>query len=121
MDDMISSGESMIDTAKQLKEMNAKRVYICCTFGLFTGGLKNFDEAYEKCYFEKVLTTNLNYLPPEIKERPYYVEADMSKFLADVVDFMNHDVSMTNVHTPAEKIHEVILKYNKRVDFNLDD
>ena len=121
MDDMISSGESMIDTAKQLKEMNAKRVYICCTFGLFTGGLKNFDEAYEKCYFEKVVTTNLNYLPPEIKERPYYVEADMSNFLADVVDFMNHDVSMTNVHTPAEKIHEVILKYNKRVDFDLDD
>ena len=121
MDDMISSGESMIDTAKQLKEMNAKRVYICCTFGLFTSGLKSFDDAYEKCYFEKVVTTNLNYLPPEIKERPYYVEADMSQFLADVVDFMNHDVSMTNVHTPAEKIHEVILKYNKRIDFDLDD
>ena len=121
MDDMISSGESMIDTAKQLKEMNAKRVYICCTFGLFTNGLKSFDSAYEKCYFEKVVTTNLNYLPPEIKQRPYYVEADMSKFLADVVDFMNHDVSMTNVHTPAEKIQEIIEKYNQRVDFDLED
>ncbi len=121
IDDMISSGESMIDTAKQLKEMNAKRVYICCTFGLFTSGLKKFDEAYEKCYFEKVVTTNLNYLPPEIKERPYHVEADMSKFLANIIDFMNHDVSMTNVHTPAEKIHEIISKYNKRVDFDIDD
>lgn len=121
MDDMISSGESMIDTAKQLKEMNAKRVYICATFGLFTSGMAAFDQAYEKCYFEKVVTTNLNYLPVEIKERPYFVEADMSKFLADVIDFMNHDVAMENVHTPADKIHEVIEKYNKRIDFELDD
>ena len=121
MDDMISPGESMIDTAKQLKEMNAKRVYICATFGLFTSGMAAFDQAYEKCYFEKVVTTNLNYLPVEIKERPYFVEADMSKFLADVIDFMNHDVAMENVHTPADKIHEVIEKYNKRIDFELDD
>ena len=121
MDDMISSGESMIDTAKQLKEMNAKRVYICATFGLFTNGMEAFDKAYENCYFEKVVTTNLNFLPPEIKERPYFVEADMSSFLADVIDFMNHDVAMENVHTPAEKIHEVIEKYNKRIDFELDN
>lgn len=120
MDDMISSGESMIDTARQLKEMNAKRVFICCTFGLFTNGLKIFDEAYEKCYFDKVVTTNLNYLPPELKDKPYYVEADMSKFLADIIDFMNHDVSMSNVHTPAEKIHEVINKYNQRQNFDLE-
>lgn len=121
MDDMISSGESMIDTARQLKEMNAKRVYICTTFGLFTSGLDAFDKAYEKCYFEKVVTTNLNYLPPNIKERPYYVEADMSKFLAQVIDFMNHDVSMTNVHTPAEKIHEIIERYNQRIEFDIAD
>jgi len=120
MDDMISSGESMIDTARQLKEMNAKRVFICCTFGLFTNGLKMFDEAYEKCYFDKVVTTNLNYLPPELKGKPYYVEADMSKFLADIIDFMNHDVSMTNVHTPAEKIQEVINRYNQRQSFDFD-
>ena len=121
MDDMISSGESMLDTARQLKEMNAKRVYICCTFGLFTNGLKAFDEAYEKCYFDKVVTTNLNYFPPELKTKPYYIEADMSGFLADIIDFMNHDVSMSNVHTPAEKIHDVINKYNKRQNFDFDD
>ncbi len=120
MDDMISSGDSMIDTARQLKEMNAKRVFICCTFGLFTSGLKAFDDAYEKCYIDKVVTTNLNYLPPELKTRPYYVEADMSTFLADVVDFMNHDVSMSNVHTPADKIHEVIARYNERKSFDFD-
>ena len=68
MDDMISSGESMIDTARQLKEMNARRVYICCTFGLFTNGLKAFDNAYERCYFEKLVTTNLNYRPSELLE-----------------------------------------------------
>lgn len=117
MDDMIASGGSMIDTAKQLKAMNAKRVYICCTFGLFTEGLAKFDEAYEKCYFDKVITTNLTYQPPELKSRPYYVEADMSKFLASIIDFMNHDSSMSNVYTPTEKIHEILTKYNNREMF----
>ncbi|MBR3607625.1 MAG: ribose-phosphate pyrophosphokinase [Lachnospiraceae bacterium] len=115
LDDMISSGESMIDTAKQLKEMNARRVFICCTFGLFTNGLASFDEAYEKGYFEKVVTTNLNYLPPEIYERPYYVQANMSKFIASIIDFMNHDLSMENVHTPTEKIHQALKEYNERI------
>ena len=115
LDDMISSGESMIDTARQLKEMNAKRVFICCTFGLFTSGLGVFDEAYEKGYFEKVITTNLNYLPPEIYERPYYVQANMSKFIASVIDFMNHDVSTENVQTPPEKIQKILDRYNKRL------
>lgn len=114
IDDMISSGGSMIDTAKQLKAMNAKRIYICCTFGLFTEGLSKFDEAYEKCYFDKVITTNLTYQIPELLERPYYVEADMSKFLASIIDFMNHDSSMSNVYTPTEKIHEILAKYNQR-------
>lgn len=114
IDDMISSGGSMLDTARQLKNMNAKRVFICCTFGLFTDGLSAFDEAYEKCYFDKVVTTNLTYQPPELKGRPYYVEADMSKFLASIIDFMNHDSSMANVSTPTEKIHELLAKYNNR-------
>ena len=105
----------------RVKGMNAKRVYICCTFGLFTNGLEAFDRAYENCYFEKVVTTNLNYSLPEIKSRPYYVEADMSGFLADIIDFMNHDVSMTNVHTPAEKIHEIIDKYNDRKNFTFEN
>ena len=120
IDDMISSGESMIDTAKQLKKMNAKRVYICCTFGLFTNGLKAFDEAYEKCYFDKVVTTNLTYLPPDLKSRPYYLQADMSKFLASIIDFVNHDISLSNVHTPAEKIRDILTKYNNRENFTLE-
>ncbi|MBD5546862.1 MAG: ribose-phosphate pyrophosphokinase [Lachnospiraceae bacterium] len=114
IDDMISSGGSMIDTARQLKAMNAKRVYICCTFGLFTDGLERFDEAYEKCYFDKVVTTNLTYQIPELKSRPYYLEADMSKFMASIIDFMNHDSSMANVYTPTEKIREFLASYNNR-------
>ncbi len=114
IDDMISSGGSMIDTAKQLKEMNARKVYICCTFGLFTDGMKKFDEAYERGYFDKIVTTNLTYQIPELLERPYYVEADMSKFLATIIDFMNHDVSMSNVYEPTEKIRRILEVYNKR-------
>lgn len=122
IDDMISSGGSMIDTAKQLKAMNAKRVYICCTFGLFTDGLERFDEAYEKCYFDKVVTTNLTFQLPELKSRPYYVEADMSKFLASIIDFMNHDSSMSNVYTPTDKIQEFLARYNNREDaFQIDE
>ena len=120
IDDMISSGESMLDTSRQLKEMNAKRVFICCTFGLFTSGLKAFDEAYEKCYFDRVITTNLSYQPPELKKKPYFVEASMSKFLASIIDFMNHDVSLSNVHEPTEKIHEVLARYNNRENTEIE-
>ena len=121
MDDMISSGESMIDTARQLKEMNARRVYICCTFGLFTNGLKAFDNAYERCYFEKLVTTNLNYRPSELLDRPYYVEADMTKFLADIINMMNHDASMSNIHHNSDKIHQAIDSYNRRAFLELDE
>ena len=121
MDDMIASGGSMMDTANQLKAMNAKRVYLCATFGLFTEGLSKFDEAYEKCYFDKIVTTNLTYQIPELKSRPYYVEADMSKMIASIVDFMNHDSSMSNVYTSAEKIHEILERYNSREDFIEND
>ncbi len=114
IDDMIASGGSMIDTAKQLKEMKAKRVFICCTFGLFTEGMKAFDEAYANGVFDRVVCTNLNYLSPEVKEREYFVEADMSKFLASIIDFMNHDISMENVLTPTEKIHELLRQYNEQ-------
>ena len=119
IDDMISSGESMLDTAKQLKEMHAKRVYFCCTFGLFTNGLKAFDEAYEKGVFERVITTNLTYLPPELSDKPYFVKADMSRFLASIIDFMNHDISMENILTPTEKIHAALEKYNRREEFKI--
>ena len=120
IDDMISSGGSMIDTAKQLKSMNARRVFICCSFGLFTDGLKSFDAAYEQGYFDKVVTTDLTYLPPELYSRPYFIEADMSKFIASLVDFMNHDASMTNIMATTEKIHYVLDAYNNRTDVELD-
>ena len=117
IDDMISSGGSMIDTAKKLKSMNAKRVFLCTTFGLFTDGLSMFDEAYEKCYFDRIVTTNLNYQPPELMSKPYYLQADMTKFIASIIDFTNHDASMTNIYTPTEKIHQVLEKYNNRTLF----
>lgn len=116
IDDMISSGASMLDTAKQLKEMNARRVFICTTFGLFTDGLKLFDEAYEKGYFDKVITTDLTYLPPELYHRPYFVEADMSKLISSIIDFMNHDASMMNVMATTEKIHSILEAYNNRAE-----
>ena len=118
IDDMISSGGSMIDTAKQLKGMNARRVFICTTFGLFTEGFSEFDKAYEKGYFDKVITTNLTYLPPELYTKPYFVEADMSKLIASIIDFMNHDASLANVMATTDKIHSVLEAYNNRT--NLD-
>ena len=114
IDDMISSGESMLDTSRQLKEMHANRVFICCTFGLFTNGFDKFDEAYEKGWFDKVVTTNLTYLPPVIYEKPYFVEAEMSSFCASIIDFLNHDVSLSNVHTTTDKIYEFLENYTKK-------
>ncbi len=119
IDDIISSGESMLDTAKQLKKMNAKRIFILATFGQFNKGMDIFDEAYEKCIFDRIITTNLIYTRPEVKEKPYYIEADVSKFIAQIIDFMNHDVSVANVMTSTEKIHEVLEKYNNRVKYDL--
>lgn len=119
IDDIISSGESMLDTARQLKEMNAKRIFILATFGQFNNGLDAFDKAYEQCIFDKIITTNLIYTRPELKEKPYYMEADVSKFIAQIIDFLNHDVSITNVITSTEKIHEVVNKYNERQKFEL--
>ena len=120
IDDMISSGGSMIDTARQLKKRNARRVFICCTFGLFTDGLKAFDEAYEQGYFDRVVTTDLTYLPPELYTRPYFVEADMSKFIASLIDFMNHDASLSNVMATTDKMHSILDAYNKRQDIDLN-
>ena len=102
----------MIDTSKQLKAMKAKRVFICTTFGLFTNGLASFDKAYEEGVFDKVITTNLCYRPPELKDKPYYLEADMSKFLASIIDFMNHDLSLEHISTPTEKIQKILELYN---------
>ena len=113
VDDMISSGGSMIDTARKLRSMNAKRIFICCTFGIFTDGLSQFDEAYKNGIFDKLITTNLCYRDPELLTREWYETADMGKFLASIIDFSNHDVSMDKVITPTEKIKKILQKYNE--------
>ncbi len=108
IDDMISSGESMLDTAKMLKERGARRVFICTTFGLFTNGFDSFDEYYEKGFIDLVITTNLNYRTPALFEKPYYAEADMTKFLASIIDTLNHDISTNKVINPTDKIRELL-------------
>ena len=121
IDDIISSGESMLDTAKQLKKMNAKRIFILATFGQFNNGTEAFDKAYEQCVFDKIITTNLIYTPDAVKRKPYYLEADVSKFIAQIIDFMNHDISVSNVMTSTDKIHEVVDKYNKRMGYEINE
>lgn len=110
IDDMISSGESMLDVARQIKNRGAKRVFVCTSFGLFTDGLEKFDEYYEKGYINRVVTTNLTYLPPELLSRPWYVEANMTKFLAAIIDCINHDTSTEHVNDPTERIHALLEK-----------
>lgn len=112
IDDMISSGESMLDTAKELKERKAKKVIICCTFGLFTNGLEKFDEFYAKGYIDYVVTTNLNYRTPELLNREWYLEADMSKYLAAIINSLNHDVSIGKVLSPTHKIQKLVQRYH---------
>ena len=114
VDDMISSGESMLDVAKQLKSRSAARVFVCTTFGLFTDGFAKFDDYYNKGYIDKVVTTNLTYLPPELYEKPYFIEADMSKFLAMIIDSFNHDITIGAVMNPTDKIHILLDKYKNQ-------
>jgi ribose-phosphate pyrophosphokinase len=108
-----------LDTARQIKEKNAKRIFLMATFGQFTSGMDAFDKAYEQCIFDKIITTNLIYTKPEVKAKSYYLEADVSKFIAQIIDFMNHDLSIGNVITSTEKIHEVLDRYNERQKFEL--
>lgn len=111
IDDMISSGESMLDTAKELKDQKAEKVIICCTFGLFTNGLEKFDEFYEKGYIDYVITTNLTYRTQELINREWYLEADMSKYLAAIINSFNHDVSIGSALSPTAKIQKLVQKY----------
>ena len=113
VDDMIASGESMLDTAKELKERKAEKVVVCCTFGLFTAGFDKFDEFYQKGYIDSVVTTNLNYRSPELFTKEWYVEADMSKYIAAIINSLNHDVSIGNSLSPTDKIQKLIRKYNE--------
>ncbi len=113
IDDMISSGESMLDVAKQLKARGAGRVFVCTTFGLFTEGFAKFDEYYEKGYIDRVITTNLTDLPKEVHEKPYFVTADMSKFLALIIDSLNHDLTIGSVLNPTDRIHQLLAKHKQ--------
>lgn len=111
LDDMISSGDSMLDVARQLKQRKAKRIFCAATFGLFTNGLEKFDQAYEEGILDAVLTTNLIYQTPELLKRPYYINCDMSKYIALVIDTLNHDGSISSILNPIERIQNVVNKY----------
>lgn len=115
VDDMISSGESMLDVAKQLKERGAGRVFVCTTFGLFTEGFDKFDDYYENGYIDRVITTNLTYLPPAAYEKPYFVVADLSKFIALIIDSLNHDITIGSVLNPTDKIHALLERHNAKI------
>ena len=111
VDDMISSGDSILDVAKQLKERKAKRIFAAATFGLFTNGLEKFDEAYETGLLHGILTTNLIYQTPELLSKPYYFNCDMSKYIALVIDTLNHDASISDILDPSERIQNIVNKY----------
>ena len=111
IDDMISSGDSMLDVAKQLKERNANRIFAASTFGLFTNGLEKFDEAYEQGILHGVLTTNLIYQTPELLERPWYINCDLSKYIAHIIDTLNHDGSISDILDPSARIQNIMEKY----------
>ena len=113
IDDMISSGESMIDVASELKKRGASRVFCATTFGLFTNGFKKFDEAYENGIIDRILTTNLVYQPAELLSKPWYINVDMSKYMALLIDTLNHDSSISNLLSPVERIQQRVKEYNE--------
>jgi ribose-phosphate pyrophosphokinase len=114
IDDMISSGGSMLDVAMQLHERGAKNVYVCTTFGLFTDGLDKFDEAYENGVIKKVITTNLIYQTPELLSREWYGTAKMGKYVASIIDTLNHDVSIGKVRDNTEKINKLVKRHSSK-------
>ena len=114
IDDMISSGESVLDVAKELKRRKARKVFICATFGLFTNGLAKFDEYFEDSLIDRILTTNLVYQTPELLSRPYYINVDMSKYIALIIDNLNHDASLSELLTPTKKINRLLDNYRSK-------
>ena len=111
IDDMISSGDSIIEVATELKRRKAKRIFAAATFGLFTNGMEKFDKAYENGLITGILTTNLIYQTPELLSRPYYISCDMSKYIALLIDTLNHDGSINSLLNPNERIQRVLQKY----------
>ncbi len=114
IDDMISSGESMLDVAKELKRRKARKVFICATFGLFTGGLAKFDQYYQDGLIDRILTTNLVYQTPDLLSRPYYIDVDMSKYIALIIDNLNHDASLSDLLTPTKGINQLLERYKEQ-------
>ena len=112
--DMISSGESMLDVAKELKRRKARKVFICATFGLFTGGLAKFDQYYQDGLIDRILTTNLVYQTPDLLSRPYYIDVDMSKYIALIIDNLNHDASLSDLLTPTKRINKLLERYKEQ-------
>ncbi len=111
VDDMISSGDSMLDVAKQLKDRKANRIFAASTFGLFTNGLEKFDEAYEQGILHGVLTTNLIYQTPELLSREWYINCDFSKYIANIIHTLNHDGSISGILNPSKRIQAIAEKY----------
>lgn len=114
IDDMISSGDSMIDTAKELKKLKANRIFVVSTFGLFTNGLDHFDKAYEEGLIYRVVTTNLIYQTPELLSREYYISCDMSKYIAYIIDTLNHDSSISDLLNPYDRIQSYVRRYQEK-------
>ena len=114
IDDMISSGDSMIEVATKLKELKENRIFVCSSFGLFCNGLQEFDKAYENGVLDGVFTTNLVYRTPELLEKPWYFEVDMRKYCALIIDTLNHDCSVSVLLNPADKIKARLEKYKEQ-------
>ncbi len=114
IDDMISSGDSIIDVATELKRKKARRIFAAATFGLFTNGMDKFDQAYEEGLITGILTTNLIYQTPELLSKPYYINCDMSKYIALVIDTLNHDGSISTLLDPNERIQHVLQQYKNK-------
>lgn len=116
IDDMISSGDSMLEVAQLLKDRGANKIFMCSTFGLFTNGMERFDKAYEKGIFDRILTTNLIYQSPDLLSRPYYVSCDMSKYIALIIDTLNHDLSVSHLLNPVDRIKRCVEEYMSQYD-----
>ena len=112
IDDMISSGESVLEVAAALKQRKANRIFVFSTFGLFTAGLDRFDKAYSDGVIDRVLTTNLIYQTPELLQREWYINCDLSKYIAYLIDTLNHDTSISDLLNPAERIQSIVSRYN---------
>ena len=111
-DDMLSSGESIIDLAKELKKRKANRIFAGCTFALFTNGIDAFEEAYRNGFIDRVISTNLTYRKPELAQTEWFIEADMSKYISFIIATLNHDRSLSKLLNPYDRIHALIKRYN---------